>query len=99
MGVPTAELVIVSLLLLLSLAAILPRRSTVPHAVALVFAGLITGLSSILPGLQVTQELSPPVFLPASTFEGALTSWPGVAGRDAADHSPTDLMQKTLKGG
>ena len=59
MGVPTAELVIVSLLLLLSLAAILPRRSTVPHAVALVFAGLIIGLPSILP---------------ASTFEGALMS-------------------------
>jgi CPA1 family monovalent cation:H+ antiporter len=71
MELDTSHFVLVSLLLLISLIAMLARRFRVPYTVALVLAGLAIGLSNILPDVQLTPGLVLFVFLPALIFDSA----------------------------
>jgi CPA1 family monovalent cation:H+ antiporter len=59
------------LLLLISLVAMLARRTRLPYTVALVLAGLVVGLSNVLPGVQLTPGLILLVFLPTLIFDSA----------------------------
>jgi CPA1 family monovalent cation:H+ antiporter len=71
MELDTSHFVLVSLLLLISLIAMLVRRTRLPYTVALVLAGLVIGLSNVLPDVQLTPGLVLFVFLPALIFDSA----------------------------
>jgi CPA1 family monovalent cation:H+ antiporter len=71
MEISASHLTAVSLLLLISLAAMLARRTRLPYTVVLVVAGLVLGISNVLPGVQLTPGLILLVFLPPLIFEAA----------------------------
>jgi CPA1 family monovalent cation:H+ antiporter len=71
MDLSTSHLTIVALLLLISLLAMLARRTRLPYTVVLVIAGLAVGMSNVLPGVQLTPGLILLVFLPPLIFEAA----------------------------
>ncbi len=71
MEISASHFTFVSLLLIISLVAMLARRTRVPYTVALVLAGLAIGLSNVLPGVQLTPGLVLLVFLPALIFDSA----------------------------
>ena len=62
---------LLALLLVASGTAVIIKWVRVPYAVALVIAGLIIGLSNILPPVVMTPELVLLIFLPALLFEAS----------------------------
>jgi monovalent cation:H+ antiporter, CPA1 family len=62
---------LLALLLVASATAVVIKWVRVPYAVALVIAGLIIGLSKILPPISMTPELVLLIFLPALLFEAS----------------------------
>jgi len=71
MEVSASHFTFVSLLLIVSLVAMLARRTRVPYTVALVLAGLAIGVSNVLPGVRLSPGLVLLVFLPALIFDSA----------------------------
>ena len=62
---------LLALLLVASATAVVIKWVRVPYAVALVIAGLIIGLSKVLPPVSMTPELVLLIFLPALLFEAS----------------------------
>jgi CPA1 family monovalent cation:H+ antiporter len=62
---------LLALLLVASTTAVVIKWIRVPYAVALVIAGLIIGLSKVLPPVSMTPELVLLIFLPALLFEAS----------------------------
>ncbi len=62
---------LLALLLVASATTVVTKWVRVPYAVALVIAGLIIGLSKILPPVSMTPELVLLIFLPALLFEAS----------------------------
>ncbi len=62
---------LLALLLIASATAVITKWVPVPYSVALVIAGLIIGLSGILPPISMTPELVLLIFLPALLFEAS----------------------------
>lgn len=62
---------LLALLLVASATAVIIKWVRVPYAVALVIAGLIIGLSKVLPPVSMTPELVLLIFLPALLFEAS----------------------------
>jgi CPA1 family monovalent cation:H+ antiporter len=62
---------LIALLLVASATAVIIKWIRVPYAVALVIAGLIIGLSKVLPPVSMTPELVLLIFLPALLFEAS----------------------------
>jgi CPA1 family monovalent cation:H+ antiporter len=62
---------LLALLLVASATAVVIKWVRIPYAVALVIAGLIIGLSGILPPISMTPELVLLIFLPALLFEAS----------------------------
>jgi CPA1 family monovalent cation:H+ antiporter len=71
MEVSASHFTFVSLLLIISLVAMLARRTRLPYSVALVLAGLAIGVSNVIPGVRLTPGLVLLVFLPALIFDSA----------------------------
>jgi CPA1 family monovalent cation:H+ antiporter len=71
MDIHQPELIIVSLLLFISLIAMVARRTRVPYTVALVLAGLAVAVANVLPQVQITPGLILLLFLPPLIFEAA----------------------------
>ncbi|HUV74178.1 MAG TPA: cation:proton antiporter, partial [Anaerolineae bacterium] len=71
MEVSASHFTFVSLLLIISLVAMLARRTRLPYSVALVLAGLAIGVFNIIPGVRLTPGLVLLVFLPALIFDSA----------------------------
>lgn len=62
---------LVSLLLVASATAVVIKWVRVPYAVALVIAGLVIGVSKVLPPIAMTPDLVLLIFLPALLFEAS----------------------------
>lgn len=62
---------LLALLLVASATAVIIKWVRVPYAVALVIAGLVIGLSKVLPPVSMTPELVLLIFLPALLFEAS----------------------------
>ncbi len=62
---------LLALLLVASATAVVIKWVRVPYAVALVIAGLIIGLSKVMPPVSMTPELVLLIFLPALLFEAS----------------------------
>ncbi len=62
---------LLALLLVASATAVVIKWVRVPYAVALVIAGLIIGLSKVMPPVSMTPELVLEIFLPALLFEAS----------------------------
>ncbi len=63
--------VLLALLLVASATAVVIKWIRVPYAVALVIAGLVIGLSNVLPPISMTPDLVLVIFLPALLFEAS----------------------------
>ena len=85
------EMLVVSILLVVSLVAIVVRRVRMPYTVALVLAGLLLALQTRL-RLQMTPELVLALFLPPLLFEAAFH----IQARDLLDELPTILSLAVL---
>lgn len=62
---------LLALLLVASATAVVIKWIRVPYAVALVIAGLVIGLSKVLPPVSMTPEMVLLIFLPALLFEAS----------------------------
>ncbi|MCB0078774.1 MAG: Na+/H+ antiporter [Anaerolineales bacterium] len=65
------EIEVVSILLIVSIVAILARYSRLPYTVALVLMGIVLTVQPYITGIQLTEDLVLALFLPPLVFEAA----------------------------